>query len=106
MHIYVYSYINIYIYTYIYIHIYIYTCIFIYICVLLQEQSGARVRTMLTKLGVLEKEAKQLGQDFLAVCVLFFVFLKQNQLFLRSREHACILVCVRYHICAGVFVRV
>eukprot|EP00802_Teleaulax_amphioxeia_P000832 Tamp_00833.p1 GENE.Tamp_00833~~Tamp_00833.p1 ORF type:complete len:1007 (+),score=271.07 Tamp_00833:253-3273(+) len=37
-----------------------------------QEQTGdqmtsIRVRTMLTKLGVLESEAKQLGQDFLAL---------------------------------------
>jgi SPX domain protein involved in polyphosphate accumulation len=31
------------------------------------QQTGERVRKMLTKLGVLESEAKQLGQDFLAL---------------------------------------
>ena len=32
-----------------------------------QEQTGERARKMLTKLGVLEREAKTLGQDFLAL---------------------------------------
>ena len=56
--------------------------------------------------GCFGERGQAVGSGLFSGMCFVFCFLKQNQLFLRSREHACILVCVRYHICAGVFVRV